>query len=175
MFRTDPLLLLADVATIVAEHPHLDEALVRAIYQHQVLSSGEQPSLQEARLYLRHLTRRLEEDRLRAMLGLDAPTPPASRRRRAVATTAVVPGPQPPSVTRSPGRPGWNQALFWQRFAQAAQHAASPAAADVAQHFEMLDGAVGTDPEYVRKLLKRFGRPRTTGRNSTGRNWPQPE
>src|SRR5690348_14861623 len=34
MTRADPLLMLADIAQIVAERPEIDEALVRGIYQY---------------------------------------------------------------------------------------------------------------------------------------------
>jgi hypothetical protein len=49
MSRSDPLLMLADIARLASEHPDLDAALVRAIYQHQALTTGRQPTLRQAR------------------------------------------------------------------------------------------------------------------------------
>ncbi len=40
MSVSDPLLMLADIARLSLEHADLDEALVRAIYQHQVITTG---------------------------------------------------------------------------------------------------------------------------------------
>ena len=40
MSRSDPLLMLADIARLASEHPDLDEELVRGIYQHLVLEAG---------------------------------------------------------------------------------------------------------------------------------------
>ena len=47
--RSDPLLMLADVARLTFENPHLEEAVVRGIYQHQVMTTGRQPTLRQAR------------------------------------------------------------------------------------------------------------------------------
>ena len=93
MSRSDPLLMLADVARLAFEHSDVDETLIRAIYQHQVLTTGRQPTLRQAREYIGHLTSHLDEATLRVMLGL----PPAGGTVRE--TSAV------PSVrTRVPGR-----------------------------------------------------------------------
>jgi len=93
MSRSDPLLMLADIARLAFENPDLDESLVRAIYQHQVISSGRQPTLAQAREYIGHLTSHLDDATIRVTLGL----PPAVR--------AVLESPAVPSVrTRRPGR-----------------------------------------------------------------------
>ena len=73
MSRSDPLLMLADIARLAFEHPDLDEALVRGIYQHQVLTTGRQPTLRQAREYIGHLTSHLDDATIRVTLGL----PPA--------------------------------------------------------------------------------------------------
>jgi predicted DNA-binding protein (UPF0251 family) len=93
MSRSDPLLMLADIARLAFENPDLDEAVVRGIYQHQVLATGRQPTLRQAREYIGHLTSHLDDATIRVTLGL----PPAAR--------AVRETPAGPSVrTRRPGR-----------------------------------------------------------------------
>ena len=96
MSRSDPLLMLADIARLASEHPDLDVALVLAIYQHQVLTSGRQPTLRQAREYIGHLTEHLDDATIRATLGRRGPgsinsTPRCRRvrlRRRVEARTA---------------------------------------------------------------------------------------
>lgn len=73
MSRPDALLMLADIARLTFENPDLDEALVRALYQHQVLTTGHQPTLRQAREYIGHLTSHLDDATIRVTLGL----PPA--------------------------------------------------------------------------------------------------
>ena len=93
MSRSDPLLMLADIARLASEHPELDEALVRAMYQHQVFTTGRQPTLRQAREYIGHLTSHLDDATIRVTLGL----PPAARR-------ADEPSAGPSVRTRRPGR-----------------------------------------------------------------------
>ncbi len=60
----------------------------------------------------------------------------------------------------APGRPGWTQELFWTRYRDALGRAEPPHTnASIAAHLEMLDGELGTEPDYLRKLVKRFGLP----------------
>lgn len=93
MSRADPLLMLADLARLTLENPDLDEAVVRGIYQHQVLTTGHQPTLRQAREYIGHLTSHLDDATIRVTLGL----PPAVR--------TVREAPAGPTVrTRRPGR-----------------------------------------------------------------------
>ncbi len=146
MSRSDPLLMLADIARLSLENPDLDDAVVRAIYQHQVLTTGRQPTLRQAREYIGHLTSHLDDATIRVTLGL----PPAH---------AVEPA-KPGVRARRPGRPGWTRELFWGRYCDARSRSASPHTyATIAAHFEMLDGEFGTEPDYLRKLVKRFGLP----------------
>lgn len=77
MRRLDPLLMLADIAQVVSERPEIDEAIVRALYQHLAATRGRQPKIQRARDYIDRVTSRVDEDTLRRTLGLMAP-----RRRR---------------------------------------------------------------------------------------------
>jgi hypothetical protein len=150
MSRPDPLLMLADVARLASEHPDLDVGLVRAIYQHQVLTIGRQPTLRQAREYIGHLTSRLDDATIRVMLGLE-PLPKAMRE--------TPPSPSPLRVGRR-GRPGWTAELFWVRYRDAVGRTKPPHTyVSVAAHFEMLDGELGTAPDYLRKLAKRFGPP----------------
>lgn len=141
--------MLADVARLSLENPDLDDAVVRAIYQHQVLATGRQPTLRQAREYIGHLTSHLDDATIRVTLGL----PPAAM--------SSSEAPAAPSVrTRPPGRPGWTRDLFWSRYRDARSRSAAPHTyATIAAHFEMLDGELGTEPDYLRKLVKRFGVP----------------
>lgn len=93
MSRSDPLLMLADVARLRFENPDLDEAVVRGIYQHQVLTTGRQPTLRQAREYIGHLTSHLDDATIRVTLGL----PPAVNAVRELPGTASV-------RARRPGR-----------------------------------------------------------------------
>lgn len=83
MSRSDPLLMLADIAQVASERPEVDETLVRAIYQHLVLTKGRQPTIQQARDYIDHLTSHVDEETIRRTLGL---VPPRKREPRAPAS-----------------------------------------------------------------------------------------
>jgi hypothetical protein len=90
MSRADPLLMLADIARLASENPDLDAALVRAIYQHQAMTTGRQPTIRQAREYLGHLTSHLDQATIRVTLGLataaevpvETPAAPPVRPRR---------------------------------------------------------------------------------------------
>ena len=79
-----------------------------------------------------------------------------------------------PGTAGPPGAgdgPGWTPELFAARY-RAARERATPPYTDqsIAAHLEMLDGETGTEPDYLRKLVKRFGLPADAGRTKTGRN-----
>jgi hypothetical protein len=140
--------MLADVARLAFENPDVDEELVRGIYQHQVITTGRQPTLRQAREYFGHLTSHLDDATIRVTLGL----PPAPHAAREVL--------DPIARERRPGRPGWTQELFWARYREAVARAAVPHTyQSIADQFETLDGSLGADPDHVRKLLKRYGQP----------------
>lgn len=59
-----------------------------------------------------------------------------------------------------PGRPPWTAEQFWARYRDACARATPPYThSSVAPEFELLDGTRGTDPEYLRKLVRKHGRP----------------
>jgi hypothetical protein len=59
-----------------------------------------------------------------------------------------------------PGRPPWTAEKFWARYRDARARATPPYTyRAIAPHFQTLDDTRGTDPEYVRKLVRRFGLP----------------
>jgi hypothetical protein len=63
-------------------------------------------------------------------------------------------------AVRGPGRPGWTAELFRTRYQEARGRAKPPYTyRAIAPYFEMLDGTRGTDPDYVRKLVRRHGLP----------------
>ena len=149
MSNPDPLIMSADIARVAAERSEHDEELIQALYQHLVLIEGRQPTIGELRQYVDRVSS-LDQDKLRQRLGL------AARRRR---RDRVQSGPRRRTV-RGPGRPGWTDELFWSRYEQAMERAAPPFTyRSIAPHFETLDGTRGTDPEYVRKLVRRHGLP----------------
>ncbi len=164
MSHPDPLIMSADLARVAAERRDLDEELVAALYQHLVLIEGRQPTVEELRDYVDRVSC-LDQDMLRQRLGLG---PRRARGRR----TRVAAPPDPLATSRSPrpmssrtsarhrGRPGWTPELFAARY-RAARERATPPYTDqsIAAHLEMLDGATGTEPDYLRKLVKRFGLP----------------
>jgi hypothetical protein len=124
---------------------------VRAIYQHQVFTTGRQPTLRQARAYIDHLTARLDDATIRVTLGL----PPVAKARKPSSGAPVA-------HPRTAGRPGWTPELFWTRYRDALGRAdPSHTNASIAAHLEMLDGELGTEPDYLRKLVKRFGLPPT--------------
>jgi hypothetical protein len=81
----------------------------------------------------------------------------AVRARMGSASAPVRVLPAPP---RRPGRPGWTRETFWPRFQDACSRTTPPFSnARIAPHFVTLDGTRGTNADYVRKLVRRFGRP----------------
>jgi hypothetical protein len=160
----DPLLMSADIARVASERPELEEDLVQALYQHLVLVQGRQPTLEERREYVDRVSS-LDQGRLRQRLGLE-PRKRGGRRTATRLPTATKPTarvadadrPAGAGATRRPGRPGWTRELFAARYQAALRRAAPPHTYQaIADQFEMLDGSVGTDPDHLRKLMKRFG------------------
>lgn len=136
MRRSDPLLMLADIAQVAAERPEVDEAVVRAIYQHLVITEGRQPTIQHAREYIDHLTSHVDEETIRRTLGL-----PVGRRRRSVAP-----------ATRKRGRPKGSGHLNLAAVREAhtayrAQHRRQPTQQDLASE---LDVAVRTLQDFLK-------------------------
>lgn len=59
-----------------------------------------------------------------------------------------------------PGRPPWTAEKFWARYRDACTRATPPYTyASVAPDFETLDGTRGTEPDYLRKLVRKHGLP----------------
>lgn len=64
-------------------------------------------------------------------------------------------------IRRRPGRPGWTDELFRTRYQEAVGRATPPYTCPaVALHFDVLDGTRGTEPDYLRKLVRKHGLPR---------------
>ncbi len=65
-----------------------------------------------------------------------------------------------PVIRRGRGRPPWTAQLFWTRYREAVARVRPPHTYNaVAPHFERLDGTIGTTPDFLRKLVGRFGLP----------------
>ena len=157
MSRSDPLLMLADIARMEAERPELDVVLIAAIYHHLLAIDGRQPTLAEFRAYVDHVSC-LGEEGLRQELGVVEIGRDGARGRpdHAAPTADATRG---PGDAHRLGRPGWTVELFAARY-QAAKELATPPYTyrSVAAHFVMLDGTVGADPDHLRKLVKRYRR-----------------
>lgn len=162
MSRSDPLLMLADIALLEAERPDLDVVLIAAIYHHLLGIEERQPTLDEFRVYVDRVSC-LGEEALRQELGVveigrdwirGRPGGPAS----------TADGTPSPGTDAAPvdaprlGRPGWTVELFAARYQAAKQRATPPYTyRSIAAHFEMLDGTAGADPDHLRKLVRRYG------------------
>ncbi len=108
----------------------------------------------------------LDQDELRQRLGLvrrkrgPRSLPMATRPSRTgeMSTAAHAVDADRRHAARAPGRPGWTSDLFALRYQAALERATPPHTyQSVADRFEMLDGSVGTDPDHLRKLMKRYG------------------
>lgn len=98
MSRSDPLLMLADIARMEAERPDLDVELIAAIYQHLLVLEARQPTLDELREYVERVSC-LGEGVLRQHLGLEVRQP----RRRPQAVERPASAPAGPGVGRPMG------------------------------------------------------------------------
>ena len=146
--QPDEILRDADIARLRSEFADLHPKLVEALFHHLEKTRGEQPGSKRARAYIKRV-RSLDPATLWKRLRLPTPPPedePASR------TT--------PPRRRRAGRPAWTAELFWARYRDACARATPPLTYQaVAPHFMTLDGTIGTSPEYLRKLVRRFGLP----------------
>lgn len=188
MRHHDPLIMSADIARVAAERRELDEDVIAALYQHRVLIEGRQPTVDAFREYVDRVSS-LDQDTLRQRLGLGrrkrstrarsprgrrgpTTTPSTAADEVAVGAEAHADGGREPAEgagqdpvdhaneIRGPGRPGWTSDLFSTRYQAALDRATPPYThRSIADQFEMLDGTVGADPDHLRKLLKRYGRP----------------
>jgi hypothetical protein len=76
--------------------------------------------------------------------------------RSSASTAEPAPG-EPP---RRAGRPAWTRELFCARYREARARTDPPETqAAIAAQFEMLNGEMGTEADYLRKLVKKFGLP----------------
>ena len=146
--QPDEILRDADIARLQSEFADLHPKLVEALFHHLEKTRGEQPGIKRARAYIKRV-RSLDPATLWKRLRLPTPPPedePASR------TTTPR--------RRRPGRPAWTAELFWARYRDAVDRSTPPHTYEaVAPHFMTLDGTIGTSPEYLRKLVRRFGLP----------------
>ena len=150
----DDILRDADIARLQSEFAQLHPLLVRALFDHLERKRGEQPGIKRARAYIERLTS-LDPATLWKRLRLPMPPPEAM--------PPPVGGPAPRTAVprrRRPGRPGWTAELFWARYREACERADPPHTyRAVSRQFVTLDGTIGTGPEYLRKLVHRFGLP----------------
>ncbi len=149
----DDILRDADIARLQSEFAQLHPMLVGALFDHLETKRGGQPGIKRARAYIKRV-RSLDPATLWKRLGLPMPPPEPMPTRRSTAPRTAAPR------RRRPGRPGWTAELFWARYREACERADPPHTyRAVSRHFVTLDGTIGTSPEYLRKLVHRFGLP----------------
>ena len=146
----DEILRDADISLLQSEFAHLDDPkLIEALYEHLEATRGGRPRLKKARAYLKHVTTSLDRAAIWGRLGRSMPAP-----EEEPAPSTAAPR------RRRPGRPGWTPELFWDRYREAVERTSPPQTQRaVAQQFQALHGDRGVDPEYLRKLLRRYGPP----------------
>jgi hypothetical protein len=79
MPKLDRVRMTADIATVWAEYPHLEDILIEALYGHFMECEERQPELAEFREYVRHATSSLPEWQLWEMVvgpGTPSEEPP---------------------------------------------------------------------------------------------------
>ena len=155
MIKPDPLLMRVRVGRVEEERPDLDHVIVRGLYEHFVDVHGRQPMLDEFRDYVDEITSSIEWLDLWERFAAHEPTEEERTGLLDDVAAAPVAGRR-----RQPGRPGWTAELFWARYREALAKAPPPHTYRVvAPLFVAIDGTVGTSPEYLRKLVRRFGLP----------------
>ncbi len=148
-------------------NPDRDDFIVEALYAHFVAVQGRQPEGDEFPEYVYLISSTHE---WRELWELFSPHSPLTEEEKAARLRRVAPGGpvdrplDPPAVplrrVRLPGRPGWTAELFWARYREALAKAPPPHTyLVIAPLFVSLDGTEGTSPEYLRKLVRRFGQP----------------
>jgi hypothetical protein len=158
-----PVLVLMrnDIDRVRSEFPTLDADVIERIYQQLVMVLLRTPTEDEFRARVTELTARMDGPTLRGFFGLPPRPDIGARGRRRVAPPDSGDGAR--AIKRS-GRPGWTAQLFWDRYREAVERTSPPyTQRAVAQHFQALHGDRGVDPEYLRKLLRRYGPPPETG------------
>jgi hypothetical protein len=161
----DPSGMRNDINRLASELQDLDPLVVERLYQNLLLLLGRRPGLQEARAYIAELRVTMDERMLRGLVCLPPVEPPTKAQRAGGPrrpASIVVAGTRDPGrpATRGPGRPSWTRELFWERYRDACARTSPPHTyRSIAPQFLTLDGHRGADPEYVRKLVRRFGPP----------------
>ena len=161
----DPSRMRNDINRLAAEHPDLEALIIDRLYQNLLLLLARRPDLQEARAYIAELRVTMDERMLRGLVCLPPVEPPTKAQR---AGGLRRPAPIVVAGTRVPGRPASRGpaarhgpgSCSWERYRDACDRTPPPHTyRSIAPQFLTLDGHRGADPEYVRKLVRRFGPP----------------
>ncbi len=165
MPNLDRWTMRARVARVERERPDLEHSIVKGLYRDYFEAREREPSLDEFREYVHEITSTIEWRDLHDWFSRHEPTEEEKAaldpwaRVEAVDPTPAAEG-SPVGRWRQPGRPGWTPELFWARYREAVAKAPPPHTySAIAPHFVALDGTKGTSPEYLRKLVRRFGLP----------------
>jgi hypothetical protein len=141
---------------VKAEFPTLDLDIIERIYKQLVVALLRQPTEDELRARIVELTTSMDGPTLRRFLGLR----PKRRVGAGVGSQQTAVPASEDGRRRGPGRPGWTAELFWARYREACERADPPHTyTTIAGQFVTLDGMTGTSPEYLRRLVGRFGLP----------------
>jgi hypothetical protein len=143
------------ISTVVRQLPHLTWEVVEALHECLLEETGRLPTAIELHAYAVAASEAIDDDRLRFLLDLPRTVEP-----RPLAPVVPIEAAGRSGRPRGPGRPGWTAERFWERYRQARAKTPPPHVDDdVAEHFLTLDGTVGTEGDYLRKLIRRFGLP----------------
>jgi hypothetical protein len=158
MPKLDRWTMRARVGRVERERPDLEHSIVKGLYRNYSEMREREPTLDEFREYVHEITSTVEWRDLHEWFSRHEPTV----EEKAALLDGI--GPVAPAVLvhrpRRPGRPGWTAELFWSRYREALANAPPPQTYRViAPLFVALDGTEGTSPEYLRKLVRRFGLP----------------
>jgi hypothetical protein len=156
----DNLRRRADIRRALEMNPDRDEFIVEALYAHFVAIYKRQPVGDEFPEYVYLISSTHEWAELMELFSPHSPLTAEEKEARLIRRVpSLAPGTMAP-LSHRPGRPGWTAELFRTRYEDACEQAVLPLTyRSVAQHFVALDGTRGTSPEYLRKLVRRFGRP----------------
>lgn len=176
MSRSDPLLMLADIAQVVSERPELDPILVQALYRHFLTTQRRDPTIQQSLAYIDRVTSSIDEDTLWRTLGLGpprmgAPRAPTDPRRDRLKGTSST----PPTDATVPGEiwvgalPAAERAAFEAALREGRERVQGEREAQDASSREEFEHAVRTLPGGDR--IPDLVRPITEGRPATGAEW----
>jgi hypothetical protein len=149
-----PLPAQADIAAVVNE-TGLSHELVARLREHLTGIHEKPPDREDLGLYAAYGAEHLGEGGLRLYLEMPAdPDRPATPAARWLVEQMAA-----EDQAWSKRRPGtWFDGKFWVAYLDACKRATPPfTSRSVAPHFDTIAGKRGISPDYLRRLIRRFG------------------